>query len=940
MRTLKKVLALSLVFAMAFTLMAGAAFKDQDKIDSELTDDIQLLAALGVFQGDENGNFNPEANVTRAQAAKMIYVLKNNGIDDGAVAFQGVSTYADVPTGFWGEGYINYCTNLGVMNGWKEGNVQKFDPNGNVTGVELTKMLLCMIGYKADIQGYTGNGWQTNVLQDAAEAGVTVNYIPSIYAAAPRQWTSRLLVNAINAPYVTYSKGELTFGTVANPNMSYAQKYLKLYVAEGTLMANNAVTTGNSLEDTLRGTKKTNSLVVVEKINGVKVESVKEEGTSFEVNADASLLGQSVKVYYRDDSTAGSNKVKVYAVMNNTAQRVVNTTLDQISFDSTTKTKMTVKDQGTKNYTGDSHKITLYVDNVKLCEQNPNTERVGTNPILEDYLGANSKANVKLIYDDNDYVVAAYVTNYPVLYGIVDSIDSANGVFKMVKNDLSSEVKLKQASGSNITFNRANKDNFSKYLNIEGSVEEGDVVKATVNATTGELKYDITVIDSLSGSAQGYTVKDNGTAYKTIKVGGTDYKLSSKVVEGYDWATANSAGTHKTFYADGGYVVYSTGDSVAATVSNLAYVIAGDTSNAGFGTTNLKVKVLLADGTVKPYTMNKKSGIGKTITEKAEGSWKEEMEKLKGNVYTYSLSDDTITLKPITTKASLDGNRATYMQGASSIEYAKKTGVATVKIGETDTAFKTNDASYFFVANPADDDYKVFKASELKGDIAAGDSAATTPLIVAQNVGGFKTMLVGVLQLSTMPAAEAKDYYFVTGAASYIGEVDNKYVVELPVNAAGTETKLTFKFDDEASISGNMADLNKYVGKLINVDLKSDDSVDVAKGTNNGMTIVTTPGTDGKWGKGVLNAWDGKTASIGTDFITVADNVKIYNVNVKFVNNAADSAKLVDDNSVVKAEGGATNALYLKNSDGKITAIFTEIDGEDISFVTTAPAGE
>ena len=104
MRTLKKVLALSLVFAMAFTMMAGAAFKDQDKIDSSLTDDIQLLTALGVFQGDENGNFNPTDNVRRSEAAKMIYVLKNNGVVVGAVAFQGVSMYSDVPVGHWAEG--------------------------------------------------------------------------------------------------------------------------------------------------------------------------------------------------------------------------------------------------------------------------------------------------------------------------------------------------------------------------------------------------------------------------------------------------------------------------------------------------------------------------------------------------------------------------------------------------------------------------------------------------------------------------------------------------------------------------------------------------------------------------------------------------------------------------------------------------------------------
>ena len=54
------------------------------------------------------------------------------------------------------------------MSGWNEGSARKFDPNGNVTGIELTKMLLCMIGYRADVQGYTGNGWQTNVLRDGA----------------------------------------------------------------------------------------------------------------------------------------------------------------------------------------------------------------------------------------------------------------------------------------------------------------------------------------------------------------------------------------------------------------------------------------------------------------------------------------------------------------------------------------------------------------------------------------------------------------------------------------------------------------------------------------------------------------------------------------------------------------------------------------------------
>ncbi len=235
MRTLKKVLALSMVFAMAFSMMAGAAFNDQDQIDASLVEDIQLLTALDVFQGDEKGDFNPTANVTRAQAAKMIYVLKNNGQDDEAAAFKGNSVYSDVPSGHWAEGYINYATNLGIMSGWTEGSVRKFDPNGNVTGLELTKMLLCMIGYRSDVQGYTGSGWQTNVLRDGASSAVTTNYLPTIYNAAPRQWTARLMANAINAPYISYSRGEVVQGSATDPTISYGQQYLGLRMAEGYL---------------------------------------------------------------------------------------------------------------------------------------------------------------------------------------------------------------------------------------------------------------------------------------------------------------------------------------------------------------------------------------------------------------------------------------------------------------------------------------------------------------------------------------------------------------------------------------------------------------------------------------------------------------------------------------------------------------------------------
>ena len=83
MKNLKKVLALVLAFACAFTMFAGAAFTDQAdiKVDSDVVD---TLVSLGIVEGFEDGSFQPNATVTRAQMAKMIYVLRTGNSDASA----------------------------------------------------------------------------------------------------------------------------------------------------------------------------------------------------------------------------------------------------------------------------------------------------------------------------------------------------------------------------------------------------------------------------------------------------------------------------------------------------------------------------------------------------------------------------------------------------------------------------------------------------------------------------------------------------------------------------------------------------------------------------------------------------------------------------------------------------------------------------------------
>ena len=194
MRTLKKVLALTVALATLFSLTAFAAFTDEESINENYVDAVNLLGALNVMTGDTEGTFRPTDTISRAEAAKMIYVIRNGGVDDKAAGWTGMTTFSDVPSGAWYEGYVNYCASLGIIAGVGGG---KFNPSGAVTGVELAKMMLVVADYKPDIEGYTGAGWNLNVIRDAQSAGMFDGYSLAYSAAATREQAAQLFSNAI-----------------------------------------------------------------------------------------------------------------------------------------------------------------------------------------------------------------------------------------------------------------------------------------------------------------------------------------------------------------------------------------------------------------------------------------------------------------------------------------------------------------------------------------------------------------------------------------------------------------------------------------------------------------------------------------------------------------------------------------------------------------------
>ena len=397
MRTMKKIVALSLVLAMALSMMASAAFKDQATINADLTADISLLVALNVFseQGTGAGYFEPNVELTRAQVAKLVYVLKNKGNDNGATSWTGMNIFKDVETNSWYEGYVNYCASVGMIAGTGDG---MFNPNGKVTAIEFAKLLLVLIGYKADVEGYTGDKWFENIVADAEEAGLFVDYELPIRGTVTREWAAKLMVNAINADKVKYVLGELE-----NANISFAEDNLELDKEEGQIIANANLKLGTG-------------------VNGGKADvelKTEKKGTlKFNYDIDNALVGQNVVVLYKGADL--ENAEKIYGVSAAKDVIVEETTVDAVKYD---------KD----NF----ENFVMYEDykEIKIT--------------AKDFFGSNDPRALTLIDNDGDekFEIGLVAS---VNYTEVEYINPASHIIRMVDNTYFADVKDKT------TYNKIN----------------------------------------------------------------------------------------------------------------------------------------------------------------------------------------------------------------------------------------------------------------------------------------------------------------------------------------------------------------------------------------------------------------------------------------------------------------------------------------------------
>jgi hypothetical protein len=93
----------------------------------------------------------------------------------------------------------------------------KFDPTGVLTTCAFTKMVLCALGYKADVEGLTGESWAINAASLAVTAGISDSTIPmSSVTSCTREQACQIAYKALSAKLVKYTGGStITVGGVS-----------------------------------------------------------------------------------------------------------------------------------------------------------------------------------------------------------------------------------------------------------------------------------------------------------------------------------------------------------------------------------------------------------------------------------------------------------------------------------------------------------------------------------------------------------------------------------------------------------------------------------------------------------------------------------------------------------------------------------------------------
>ena len=755
---------------------AGAAFSDQSKIKN--TEAVDMCTALNIIGGYPDGTFKPEGNITRAEVTKMICVALNGG-EEPAVSTNATPTFNDVrgnANAAWAEGYIESCAAQGIVSGVGGG---KFAPNGNVTGTQLAKMLLVALGYKADIQNFTGNAWATNVNVLATQKGLYKDLEKlDVSAALTRDNAAQMIWNALQAKEVKY---------------------------EYTLVSENGQLTSKI---TVKDDEKT---LMQDKYNAVDYEY--GVMTSFEYNSDksewtyyfdgtlgtshehgytttadfTSLYGQTVKVIY--DKKTNGDVNNVYGMFGKDAVVIAEGVVGDISTlkasDSKVKisgTEYKLEKLDTNNYNVPVYDFSYDTD-IDEAEQKDEDNSVGIVGLADDQ----SQSGFKFVAvdDDNNGKIDFFMV-YPF-----------------------SVAKVSYAGSKNFTLEYQNGDTktlkFEDVVSYKGLAENDYVVyTADVNTATNDdtiVKADKVVSGDVTATRGDYKFAVDGTWYEAIE--------DMNVVSG---------GSVKNVVVVNGYVFMADG-SGSKSVTDYAVVIAGD--QGAYADT---AKLLFSDGTKKVVDTDEFYGTPATGTNDKDYT---------GTLVTYETnSDNEYILTPA--KTATNGTEAVgsgfdAYWGSTDDDAIQPQVNSSGKVKYIEGADIADDAVIFLYEEDGDN-YKVITGARLK--TANGSNMKVVAAYADKTTStGYNTIKMAYISNEDAISSADSLYGYLLSDAAAVQNKDKKDVYEVTfLGEDGKET--TLKTDDQTD--SEFAKLKE--GVVFSYTLNADGDID-------GVTILGKTGT-------------------------------------------------------------------------------------------------
>lgn len=564
MHRTRKVLAALLSFSMLFALVVPMTVSAKSFPDVPNTHKyyyaINTLSEMGVINGYDDGTFQPEGQVTRAEFTKMITVALGVNIVPSSAG----TGFTDVAVDHWAAGNIAAAAGMGIINGMGDGT---FLPEDNVTYEQAVKMVVAALGYnqRALAQG----GYPAGYMAVGASIGVLKGISDGVATEpAMRGTIAQLIYNMLDVEQVDPTTG------ATKPSINESSDKT---TSKGQVIAIRDISIDASRESNCKNNE-------IQIYTDGYYENF-EFGNALTLDSAKDLLGMQVQFTYEEPS--GSDG-KVLVSISKQKNRNVETVIEAEDINQITDTNIEYMDPENDGEPTDmpidSGAYILYngmPTSKDLSDIELNEGRV----VCLDSRGAGS-ADVVFVQSYTNYYVNSIDTKN---YKIVDKYDNTKTA-TLDEKDRNTVITFKKGTSS---------ASFS-------TIRKGDVVSvAESDVSNGKKVIDVLISDSLIRG----TVDEVVSGEDEISINDKQYKIASNYAEAIEddpSLNIRNLGTSGTFYLDA-FGKIAAADITAAKDYTYGYLMDVKVAGGIDGTMELKIYPVSNSGReASIYTLDSK----------------------------------------------------------------------------------------------------------------------------------------------------------------------------------------------------------------------------------------------------------------------------------------------------------------------------------------------